>query len=70
MMIYERHANLKHKFGNRHLGYYVSAVGLQEKALKKYIQEQEEQDQIEDELSRKNMRTLLRVTRGSQCTMA
>ena len=45
MMIFERHANLKDKFGNRHFwatGYYVSTVGIQEKALrKKYIQEQE-----------------------------
>lgn len=44
MMIFERHANLKYKYGNRHFratGYYVSTVGLQEKALRKYIQEQE-----------------------------
>ena len=41
MMIFERHANLKYKFGNRHFwatGYYVSTVGIQEKALRKYIQ--------------------------------
>mgnify|MGYP001066042815 CR=1 FL=1 len=56
MMIFERHANLKYKFGNRHFwatGYYVSTVGIQEKALRKYIQEQEKQDQIEDSLSKK-----------------
>ena len=37
MMIFERHANLKYKYGNRHFwatGYYVSTVGIQEKALK------------------------------------
>ncbi|MCI5844074.1 MAG: transposase, partial [Clostridiales bacterium] len=41
-------------FGNRHFwatGYYVSTVGIQEKALRKYIQEQEKQDQIEDKIS-------------------
>ena len=56
MMIFERHANLKYKYGNRHFwatGYYVSTVGLQEKALRKYIQKQEKQDQIEDKVSTK-----------------
>ena len=56
MMIFERHANLKYKFGNRHFwatGYYVSTVGIQEKALKKYIQEQEKQDQMMDKISTK-----------------
>ena len=56
MMIFERHANLKYKFGNRHFwatGYYVSTVGIQEKALRKYIQEREKQDQIEDKISTK-----------------
>ena len=56
MMIFERHANLKYKYGNRHFwatGYYVSTVGLQEKTLRKYIQEQEKQDQIEDKVSTK-----------------
>ena len=55
-MIFERHANLKYKYGNRHFwatGYYVSTVGLQEKALRKYIQKQEKQDQIEDKVSTK-----------------
>ena len=44
LMIFERHANLKYKFGNRHFwaeGYYVSTVGLNEATIKKYIQEQE-----------------------------
>ena len=56
LMIFDRHANLKYKYGNRHFwatGYYVSTVGLQEKALRKYIQEQEKQDQIEDKVSTK-----------------
>ena len=53
MMIFERHANLKYKFGNRHFwstGYYVSSVGLNTATIQKYIREQEKQDQIEDKL--------------------
>ena len=44
MMIFERHANLKYKFGNRHFwaeGYYVSTVGLNTATIQKYIREQE-----------------------------
>ena len=53
-MIFYKHANLKYKFGNRHFwseGYYVSAVGLNEVTLKKYIQEQESHDIAMDKLS-------------------
>lgn len=42
MMIFERHANLKYKFGNRHFGptgYYVSSVGLKAATIQKYIRE-------------------------------
>ena len=56
MMIFERHANLKYKFGNRNFwatGYYVSTVGINTATVQKYIREQEKQDQIEDSLSRK-----------------
>jgi len=56
MMIFERHANLKYKFGNRNFwatGYYVSTVGLNTATIQKYIREQEKQDQIEDSLSKK-----------------
>ena len=54
LMIFERHANLKYKFGNRHFwseGYYVSTVGLNEATIRKYIREQEKQDQIKDKIS-------------------
>ena len=54
LMIFERHANLKYKFGNRHFwaeGYYVSTVGLNEATIKKYIQEQEKHDIAMDKLS-------------------
>ena len=46
--------NLKYKFGNRHFwseGYYVSTVGLNEAAIKKYIQDQEKDDIMRDKLS-------------------
>ena len=54
LMIFDRHANLKYKFGNRHFwaeGYYVSTVGLNEATIKKYIQEQESHDIAMDKLS-------------------
>ena len=56
MMIFEKHANLKYKFGNRHFwstGYYVSTVGLNTSTVQKYIREQETSDQIEDKLCTK-----------------
>ena len=40
LMMFDKHANLKYKFGNRHFwaeGYYVSTVGLNESTIKKYI---------------------------------
>ena len=54
LIIFDRHANLKYKFGNRHFwseGYYVSTVGLNEATIKKYIQDQEKYDIMQDKLS-------------------
>ncbi|BAE85781.1 IS200/IS605 family transposase [Desulfitobacterium hafniense] len=54
LMIFDKHANLKYKFGNRHFwaeGYYVSTVGLNEATITKYIQEQEKHDIALDKLS-------------------
>jgi putative transposase len=54
LMMFDRHANLKYKFGNRHFwaeGYYVSTVELNEKTIRKYIQDQERADIIQDKLS-------------------
>lgn len=54
LMIFDRHANLKYKYGNRHFGaegYYVSIVGLNEATIRKYIQEQEKHDIAVDKLS-------------------
>jgi len=58
LMIFDRHANLKYKFGNRHfwsIGYYVSTVGLNEATIKKYIREQEKADQMMDKISVKEL---------------
>ena len=54
LMMFDRNANLKYKFGNRHFwseGYYVSTVGLNEAVIKKYIQDQEKYDIAMDKLS-------------------
>lgn len=54
LMMFDRHANLKYKFGNRHFwseGYYVSTVGLNEAVIKKYIQDKEKYDIAMDKLS-------------------
>ena len=54
LMIFDRHANLKYKYGNRHFwseGYYVSTVGLNDATDAKYIREQERYDIAMDKLS-------------------
>ncbi len=54
LMMFEKHGNLKYKFGNRHFwseGYYVNTVGLNEQTIRKYIREQEKADMIKDKLS-------------------
>ena len=54
LMIFDKHANLKYKYGNRHFwakGYYVSTVGLNKATVKKYIQEQEDADRMMDKQS-------------------
>ena len=56
LMIFDKHANLKYKFGNRHFqseGYYVSTVGLNESTIKKYIREQEAHDIAMDKVIEK-----------------
>ncbi|AHN70960.1 IS200/IS605 family transposase [Aggregatibacter actinomycetemcomitans] len=53
---FERHANLKYNYGNRHFwskGYYVSTVGLNTKTVEEYIRNQEKEDMIQDNLSKK-----------------
>lgn len=54
LMIFDRFANLKYKYGNRHFwcrGYYVDTVGKNEKAIKEYIRRQLEEDTRVDQLS-------------------
>ena len=56
LMIFDRHANLKYKYGNRSFwcrGYYVDTVGKNEKAIREYIQNQLEEDFASDQLSLK-----------------
>ena len=51
LMIFDNHANLKYKYGQRTFwakGYYVSTVGLNKQTIKKYIQNQELEDKISD----------------------
>jgi putative transposase len=54
LMIFERHANLKYKYGKRSFwakGYYVSTVGINKETIAKYIREQETEDQMADQIS-------------------
>ena len=54
LMIFDRHANLKYKYGNRHFwcrGYYVDTVGKYETAIKEYIRNQLQEDIANDQLS-------------------
>jgi putative transposase len=54
LMIFDRHANLKYKYGNRHFwcrGYYVDTAGKNTAAIKEYIQNQLKIDKETDQLS-------------------
>jgi len=56
LMIFERHANLKYKYGNRNFwakGFFVSTVGLDTKKVQEYIKDQEKEDLMKDNLSNK-----------------
>ena len=56
LMIFERHANLKYKFGNRHFwcrGYYVDTVGKNAKKIQEYIQNQLKEDLEYDQMTLK-----------------
>lgn len=56
LIIFERHANLKYKYGNRHFwcrGYYVDTVGKNEKKIKEYVQNQLREDIEFDQLTLK-----------------
>ena len=54
LMIFDRHANLKYKYGDRHFwarGYYVDTVGRNKKQIQEYIRNQLEEDKIADQIS-------------------
>ena len=54
LMIFDRHANLKYKYGNRHFwcrGYYVDTVGRNKHRIAEYIRKQLQEDQMADQIS-------------------
>ena len=56
LMIFDKHANLKYKYGNRSFwcrGYYVDTVGKNEKKIKEYIKNQLEEDYTKDQITLK-----------------
>ena len=56
LMIFDRHANLKYKYGSRHFwcrGYYVDTVGKNKKAIEEYIRNQLAEDEVTDQVSLK-----------------
>ena len=55
-MIFDRHANLKYKYGNRQFwckGFYVDTVGRNAKAIEEYIKNQIQEDIVSDQLTLK-----------------
>ena len=58
LMIFDRHANLKYKYGNRHFwcrGYYVDTVGKYETGIREYIRNQLQEDISNDQISMKEL---------------
>ena len=54
LMIFDRHANLKYKYGNRHFwcrGYFVDTAGKNAKKIEEYIKNQLQEDIVEDQIS-------------------
>jgi putative transposase len=54
LMIFDRHANMKYRYGNRHFwcrGYYVDTVGKNESRIAEYIKHQWEEDRLGEQLS-------------------
>ena len=53
-MIFDRHANLKYKYGSRHFwcrGYYVDTVGKNKKTIEEYIRNQLVEDEMMDQMT-------------------
>jgi len=58
LMIFDRHANLKYKYGNRQFwckGYYVDTVGRNKKVIEEYIRKQLHEDLVADQLTLKEL---------------
>ena len=54
LIIFDRHVDLKNKYGNRHSlarGYYVDTVGRNKKQVQEYIKHQLDEDQVADQMS-------------------
>ena len=54
LMIFEKYAHMKYKYGNRHFwcrGYYVSTVGRNKRVIEQYIRNQLQEDHAEDQLA-------------------
>ena len=54
LMIFDRHANLKYRYGNRHFwarGYFVDTVGRNKKQVQEYIRNQLAEDHLADQIS-------------------
>ena len=69
LMTFERHANLKYKYGNRHFwarGYFVDTVGKNKQRIQEYIKRQLEQDQIADQLSLKEFTDPFTGSKGTK----
>ena len=67
LMIFDRHANLKYKYGKREFwsrGYYVDTVGKNERAIREYIQNQLEEDYAKDQVS---LKEYMDPFTGSKC---
>ena len=68
LMIFDRHANLKYKYGNRHFwcrGYFGDTVGRNKEKIREYIRHQLDDDQMTDQIS---MKEYLDPFTGSQNT--
>ena len=56
LMIFNRHANLKYKYGSRHFwcrGYYVDTVGKNKRVIEEYIRNQLIEDEMMDQITMK-----------------
>lgn len=58
LIIFERHAQLKYRYGNRKFwckGYYVDTVGRNKEVIRKYIKEQLQEDVISEQMTLKEL---------------